>query len=101
MNGEQQVEEISEEAKMEEQVVEKLDEELICPIDAKPWDESACAVIEQRVADKVLKRLKAEQSSEEAVAPAEDEVPVGEDYQHPEETIDEPAIATEPEPKED
>ena len=107
MNGKQKVEDITQEENTmtEEKEVDEVPEatelEDLCPIDQQPWDESACAVIEQRVAEKVMKRLKAEQSLEEAVAPDEDEVPVGEDYQHPEETIDEPVIATEPEPKED
>ena len=50
------------------EVADSVDE-LICPIDEKPWDESACAVMEQRVADKVLQRLKAEQAPEEVAAP--------------------------------
>ena len=49
-------------------------DELICPIDEKPWDESACAVMEQRVAEKVLKRLQSGQAPEEVVA-LDDECP--------------------------
>ena len=73
-----------------------------CPLEPdKPWGESICGLMEQRVIEQVVQHLKAEQPLQEVAAPAEDEVPVGEDYQHPEETTDEPAIATEPEPKED
>ena len=76
MNGKQKVEAITEEEKTmtEDKVVSEVQEATdpndLCPIDQMPWDESACAVIEQRVADKVLKHLKAEQAPEEVVAPA-------------------------------
>ena len=76
MNGEQQVEEISEEEKImtEEKLVSEVQEATepddLCPIDQQPWSTSACMVLEERLLGKLLQRLQAEQPSEEVVAPA-------------------------------
>ena len=96
MNAEVDEQDINnEEAKMEDQVIEKIDEELTCPLEPdKPWEESVCGVIEQRVMEQIMQRLKAKQPLEEVPAPADEGPELSEEPESSDELIE----ATEEDP---
>lgn len=70
MNGKELLDEKRSVAEEQGEVEEAAEPDDLCPIDAKPWSTSACKVLEERLLEKLLRRLQAEQAPEEVAVPA-------------------------------